>query len=124
MASSTLKNPNEMLYKKGDTFSGFISVWGYITTSGKQAIIIFNPDKLVSNVSGFTITSLTTALRGVGQAYVGGSSAYNPISDSTVSLSSYINGGDCQITLTKTSSFGLTNNTPFFGSITVSLTFT
>jgi hypothetical protein len=95
-----------------------------MTTSGKQAIIIFNPDKLVSNVSGFTITSLTTALRAVGQAYVGGSSAYNPISDSTVSLSSYINGGDCQITLTKTSSFGLTNNTPFFGSITVSLTFT
>ena len=120
--------PNDAVYRVGDSYTfSSMPCFGWITTSGTDAMIHFIPVKLLTQVSGFTVSSLTVALRGFSGTtakYVGDSSSYNPISDSTVSLANALDHGTCRIRLRKTSSFGLTNNTPLFGVITGTIKFT
>ena len=130
MASTTITNYNYDIYRVGDTwsFSGQ-GAWGYITNSGKDVDICFVPPNLLTNVNGFTVSSLETALRGFNGTtakYVGDSYQYKPLSDSTVSVqSTSVNGGRCcVIQLRKTSAFSLTNNTPIFGMIGGTIKFT
>lgn len=128
MATSIVKNPNYAFTMKGHTMNrSGVQAFGWITTSGTDAVICFFPDRAMVGATGFTITSLTTSMRACNRNYLGGNASYNPLNDSTVSVHDIQvrnDGGVLEITLRKSSSWGFTNNTAMFGTINVNLTIT
>lgn len=129
MATSTYLNQNYAYYGVGNSSTATgVGVWGYVTTSGTDVVLIFAPGRyLLGNVSGFTLNSLTMQVYGTSRSLVGGSTSYNPLSDSTVTVHStaIVNGnGALRVTLRKSSSWGFKNNTTLFGTINVSVTYT
>lgn len=130
MAKTVLKNPNYMFYEVGEQYcdesTGYakvIGAWGYITSSGKEAVILFTPEKLLGKINTLRLDYITMAMRGINGNYLGGSTSYNPKNDSSVSytIGMYNDKGVIKIILNKTSSWGFTNNTPIFGTITTTV---
>lgn len=127
MAQSVISDPNYLCYKKGETVTiTGVPAFGYITSSGKDASILFTTPYLLSNVNGVSVSAASIQMRTVSNSYLGGSTSFNPISDSTVSVSASITNSKnlVRILLSKTSSFGFTNNTPLFGTVnSITMTF-
>lgn len=130
MATSIIANENYLWYKPGDSFSGELGVFGYITTSGTDAVIIFSPPKLLGRINDYTINSLYLYVRGRKSgsstgSYVG-SNGFQPLNDSATTLhtKAIVNGsGALELVFRKSAGWGLLNNTLLLGSIVISITF-
>ena len=123
---SVITSPNPLCYAPGDQISGGIGVFGYLTTSTTDATLCMCPPKLLTNVSGFTISSLLLTVRHVNKNYLGGGTNYNPLTDSAVTVqTAYISSGMLCVVLRRSSAWISTsyNNTPLFGNATITFTF-
>ena len=109
----------ETMYKAGDSISAAAYVYGWITSSQTQLILFFPLARSIVSGTTVTCTAATAAyIRSVAGSYVGGSNS---------TLTSYITAttirtGGLQVTLTKSEGWGVTNNTPVAGTISLKFT--
>ena len=109
----------ETLYKAGDTVSVAAYVYGWITNSQTQLILVIPMTRGIESGTTVTCTSATAAyLRAVNGTYVAGSNS---------TLTSYITSTTIrtcglQVLLTKLEGWGVTNNTPVAGTISLKFT--
>ena len=117
LVDKNTSNITKILGSSGDTFtSTYTSCYGYISTGGTVAFLYFSLPKMYPG-NKMTITKLVSEVRHVDGGYLGGSS--------TADLSSYISTVDriddqnFRVQLENSSGWGITNNTPLIGVITI-----
>lgn len=117
------------IYQSGDTISGYLYGYGYVTSSSKDATLIFPMPKMFAAGASVSVTSLLASLRVVQGGYLGASNG--------IDLTSLITSVTCQgtaliINLSGSSAFTygtggsssgtVTNNTPVAGYVTIQAT--
>lgn len=113
------------IYQSGDSISGYLYGFGYVTSSSKDAWIICPMPKMFQNSATISITSLSVSMRVHNGGYLG---------SNTVDMTSLVAAATCQgtaliIKLTSSTAFTygsggtpsgtVTNNTPICGYISI-----
>lgn len=113
------------IYGSGDTISGYLYGYGYVTSSSKDAWIICPMPEMFQSGATISITSLSVSMRVHNGGYLG---------SNTVDMTSLVAAATCQgtaliIKLTSSTAFTygsggtpsgtVTNNTPMCGYISI-----
>ena len=125
MASSIVKlETDKVFFHKGDTFTTNF-VWGYVANNGQTITVNAMLPKIRWHVSGVEIASstFTISLRHYKGGYAGGSANYD-VSGSGITKNLWFHSRFVRIQLSRSSGWGVTNNTPVVGTMNVTLRFT
>ena len=117
------------IYQSGDTISGYLYGYGYVTSDSKNATLIFPMPKLFQSGATLSISSLLASMRVVQGGYLGATNG--------IDLTAKVTGTTCQgtaliISLSSSTAFTygsggsssgtVTNNTPVAGYVSISAT--
>lgn len=129
-ARSNLGITDLLYYKSGDGFTNTtLYGYGYLTSSGKDIIMIFPLPKRTNLVSSLTVTALKLSIRKPAGGYVGGSNWDAIANNYTTITPSFVNeGSSLRLLIRDTSNTDgaiaiETNNVPLAGQITITGTF-
>lgn len=117
---------NDIFYSAGSYSVTTAFCYGDIASSQKVCEVCVPLPKFLSKRSQIKITTLTGCyLRTVSGAWVGsaGANLFSYLTNATQSVSS-ANGNIVKLTLTKNDGWGITNNTPVVGSLSMQFTLT
>lgn len=107
----------KILGSSGETFTNaYVSCYGYISTGGSVTYLYFSLPKMYPG-NKMTITKLVSEVRHVGGGYLGDSSTADL--SSYISAVSRIDDQNFRVQLKNSSGWGITNNTPLIGVITI-----
>lgn len=117
------------IYGSGDTISGYIYGFGYITSSSKDAVIVCPMPKMFQSGAAVTVSSLLVSMRPHNGGYLG---ATNGIDMTSLITSAVCQGTALIINLRSSTAFTygtdgtsagtVTNNTPMCGYVTIAAT--